>query len=417
MRLSTPPAALDPALLAAQGHVVQIQPSLVLRKTGRHSSRYEVARSSIDSVTIANPYLRDGIDVYVRGKDEVHFVFLATRTRIVLRVRAYLVESLAWLDGTRGCDALVIRISDAHGSEAGSQLRTFLNYLEHKGIVVEPDWLERSGLNQITVAMQHRQLSFLLDVLGTPERAVAVQRKISEARLVCFGLGAVGGWLVRQLLGLGFRRFVFVDHDTVSESDVTRHAFFDPADAVANATKAVAAAARIREQFKGIDIEVKATALTTRTHLDEIVPRDASLVINAADQPYIGYTSVLLSRFCVPRGLPLLVAGGFDAHLGSLGEMIVPGITPCADCYAEHFSEALKDWVPVEHPVGDRRESIGGLCSMSVFAAGAAAMQVLRLFTGEGEPVGGRGEMLFDSYRLDAFTVQRRPDCSVCARI
>lgn len=366
-------------------------------------------------MTIATPYLRDGIDVYVREEEEVHFVFLATRTRIVLRVRAYLVKSLAWLDGTSTFDALVSRMDDAHGAEAGCQFRALLSYLEQKGIVVEPDWLVRSALDRHTVATQQRQLSFLLDVLGTPERAIAVQRRISEARLVCFGLGAVGGWLVRQLLGLGFRRFVFVDHDTISESDVARHAFFDVADAAANATKAAAAAAKIREQFKEIDIEVRTTALTTRTHLDEIVPRDASLVINAADQPYIGYTSILLSRFCVSRRLPLLVAGGFDAHLGSLGEMIMPGITPCADCYAEHFSEALKDWVPVEHPVGDRREAAGGLCSMSVFAAGAAAMQVLRLFLGESEPVGGRGEMLFDSYRLDAFTVQRRPDCPVCS--
>lgn len=368
-------------------------------------------------VTVATPYLRDGIDVYVRGEHEVHFVFLATRTRIVLRVRPYLVKSLAWLDGTSTCDALVSRMNDMHGAEAGCQFRALLSYFEQKGIVVDPKWLERSELDRFTVATQQRQLSFLLDVLGTPERAIAVQRRISEARLVCFGLGAVGGWLVRQLLGLGFRRFVFVDHDTVSESDVSRHAFFDAADAAANLNKATVSAARIREQFQGADIEVRTTALTTRTHLEEIVPPDTSLVINAADQPYIGYTSVVLSRFCVSRGLPLLVAGGFDAHLGSLGEMIVPGITPCADCYADHFSEALKDWVPVQHPVADRREAAGGLCSMSVFAAGAAAMQVLRLFTGEGTPVGGRGEMLFDSYRLDAFTVQRRPDCPVCATI
>lgn len=367
-------------------------------------------------MTITTPYLRDGIDVYVRGEDEVHFVFLATRSRIVLRVRPCLVASLAWLDGTSTCDALIDRMDDAHGAEAGKQLRALLSYLEQKGVVVEPDWLDCSELDRFTVATQQRQLSFLLDVLGTPERAVAVQRRISEARLVCFGLGAVGSWLVRQLLGLGFRRFVFIDHDTVSESDVTRHAFFDVADAATSANKAVAVATRIREQFNGTDIEVRTTALTTRTHLDEIVPRDVSLVINAADQPYIGYTSVLLSRFCVSRRLPLLVAGGFDAHLGSLGEMIMPGITPCADCYAEHFSEALKDWVPVEHPIKDRREAAGGLCSMSVFAAGAAAMQVLRLFTGEGEPVGGRGEMLFDNYKLDAFTVPRRLDCPVCSQ-
>lgn len=417
MRLSTPPVALDLVLHAARGRVAPIQLSLVLRKTGRPSSRYEVARSSTDAVTVATPYLRDGIDVYVRGEEEVHFVFLATRTRILLRVSPYLVKSLAWLDGTSTYDALVSRMDDMHGAEAGGQFRTFLSYLEQKGIVVDPDWLERAELDQLTVATQQRQLSFLLDVLGTPERAIAVQRRISEARLVCFGLGAVGGWLVRQLIGLGFRRFVFVDHDTVSESDVTRHAFFDAADAAANLTKAEAAAVRIRKQFKEIHIEVKTTALTARTNLDEIIPPDTSLVINAADQPYIGYTSVVLSRFCVSRRLPLLVAGGFDAHLGSLGEMIVPGITPCADCYAEHFSEALKDWIPVEHPVVDRREAAGGLCSMSVFSAGTAAMQALRLFTGESAPTGGRGEMLFDSYRLDTFTVQRRPNCPVCSTI
>lgn len=368
-------------------------------------------------MTVATPYLRDGIDVYVRGEEEVHFVFLATRTRIVLRVRPYLVKSLAWLEGTSATDALVSRMTDTYGADAGGQFRVFLSYLERKGIVVDPNWIERSELDQLTVATQHRQLSFLLDVLGTPERAIEVQRRISESRLVCFGLGAVGSWLVRQLLGLGFRRFVFVDHDGVCEADLARHAFFDIDDAAANLNKATATAARIRKQFKEAEIEVRTTALTTKTRLDEIIPGDTSVVINAADQPYIGFTSVILSRYCVSRRLPLLVAGGFDAHLGSLGEMIVPGVTPCADCYADHFSESLKDWVPVEHPVVDRRGATGGLCSLSVFSAGAAAMQVLRLFTGEGNPVGGRGEMLFDSYRLDTFTVQRRPDCPVCSTL
>lgn len=417
MLRSTQPAVRVPVLPAAHGRVVPIQPLLALRKTGTHSSRCEVARFSIDAVTIGTPYLRDGIDVYVRGEEEVHFVFLATRTRIVLRIRAYLVNSLAWMDGKTTSDALVYRMGDAHGDEASHQFRIFLGYLEKKGIVVEPDWLTNSELDLLTVATQQRQLSFLLDVLGTPERAIAVQRRILEARIVCFGLGAVGGWLVRQLLGLGFRRFVFVDHDTVNESDIARHAFFDAADANEKVSKAEAAALKIREQFHEVDIEVRTTALTTTTILDKVVPPDSTLVINAADQPYIGYTSVLLSRYCVSQRLPLLVAGGFDAHLGSLGEMIIPGITPCADCYAEHFSEALKDWVPVRHPIGDRREGAGGLCSMAVFAAGSAAMQVLRLFTGESAPVGGRGEMLFESYRLDAFTVARRPDCPVCSVI
>ncbi len=366
---------------------------------------------------ISFPYLRDGIDVYVRGEDEVHFVFLATRKRIVLRARACLIQSLAWLDGTSTCDALVSRMRDAHGVEVGEQLRSFLHYLEQKGIIVAPDWLECSELDINTVATQQRQLSFMLDVLGTPELAIAAQKRITEARVVCFGLGAVGSWIIRQLIGLGFRRFLLVDHDIVSDTDVARHAFFDATDADSVIFKAVAAASKIRQQFPQVDIDAKTIALTTETNLEEIVPYDTSLVINAADQPYIGYTSVLLSRFCVPRRLPLLIAGGFDAHLGSIGEMIIPGATPCADCYAEYFNEALRDWVPIEHPVIDRRDAAGGLCSMSVFAAGAAAMQVFRMFTGEGIPNGGRGELLFDNYMLDTFTVPRRPDCPVCSHL
>ncbi|MDD0810040.1 ThiF family adenylyltransferase [Curvibacter sp. RS43] len=366
---------------------------------------------------VKTPYLRDGIDVYVRGTEEVHFVFLATRTRIVLRIRSCLINALVWLDGTSDCDILVSRMVNMHGKQAGEQFEKLLRYLEQKGIVVQPDWLEQSGLDKLTVATQQRQLSFFLDLLGTPDQAIAVQRKILEARIICFGLGAVGGWLVRQLLGLGFRQFVLVDHDAVSESDVTRHAFFDATDAVKNINKAEAAATKIREQFQDADIAINTAALTTQTQLDEVIPTDISIVINTADQPYIGYTSVVLSRFCVSRRLPLFVAGGFDAHLGSLGEMIIPGITPCADCYAEHFSEALKDWVPVVHPVDDRRQASGGLCSMAVFSAGAAAMQILRLFTNEGTTVGGRGEMLFERYRLDTFTVERRPDCLICSNI
>lgn len=254
-------------------------------------------------------------------------------------------------------------------------------------------------------------------MLGLPEKVAEAQRKISEARLVCFGVGAVGSWLLRQLLGLGFKHFVLVDHDQAEIADVARHAFFDASDAAGATLKAAATAARIQAHFAGVEVVAKTEPLSTNTALEALIKPGTDLVINAADEPYIGYTSVLLSRFCVPRKIPLLVAGGFNAHLGSLGELIIPGRTPCADCYADYFQEALKDWVPVEHPVADRQHAAGGLCSLSVFAAGSAAMKVLRYFTEEGVFDGGRGELLFNDYQLDAFKVERRPDCCVCSNL
>lgn len=364
---------------------------------------------------VVRPFLRDGIDVYVRGDDEVHFVFLATRKRITAKVKPFLIQSLSWLEGKEDVNSLAERMARVHGADARDQFIAFLCYLEHKGIVIEPDWLARTGLDERTLAVQQRQLSFFLDVLGSPEKAAEVQKKISEARLVCFGVGSVGSWLLRQLLGLGFKHFVIVDHDRVEAADVARHAFFDVSDASKAAFKATATAERIREQFGGVEVVAKNEPLTTDTVLETLIDPAVDLVINAADEPYIGYSSVLLSRFCVPRRTPLLVAGGFNAHLGSLGELIVPGVTPCADCYADYFQDALKDWQPIEHPVVERQNAAGGLCSLSVFAAGSAAMKILRYFFGERDFEGGRGELLFNNYQLDAFTVERRPDCRVCS--
>lgn len=368
-------------------------------------------------MTIFRPFLRDGVDVYVRGDDEVHFVFLATRKRITAKVKPFLIQALALLEGNEHVDSLSGRVAQLHGVDARDQFISFLDYLEQKGIIVEPDWYAHTGFDEATNARQERQLSFLLDVLGTPDKAIAAQRKICEARLVCFGVGAVGSWLLRQLLGLGFKHFILVDHDHIDAADVSRHAFFEASDVAMSGFKATVTAEKIQHQFSDVDVVAKCEPLTTETILETLIPFDTDLIINAADEPYIGYTSVLLSRYCVSRRIPLLVAGGFNAHLGSLGELIIPGVTPCADCYADYFQEALKDWVPIEHPVAERLHASGGLCSLSAFAAGSAAMKVLRYFIGVGPFDGGRGELLFTNYHLETFKVERRPDCRVCSTL
>ena len=361
------------------------------------------------------PYLRDGVDIYVRGDSEVHFVFLATRKRIVVKARPSLINALAWLDGQKTVSALLNQFERLHGPQSVQQFESFLFYLEQNGIVINPDWLSDADIDSRILETQQRQLSFLLDVLGTPDKVLQVQSRISNAKLVCFGVGAVGSWLIRILLGIGFRNFTLVDHADVEPTDVSRHAFFDSTDCKTLSKKVKATLGSIESQFVDANIRAFALPLTTSTNLDEIIGSDTNLVINTADEPYIGYTSVLLSRYCLLKRFPLMVAGGFDAHLASIGEMIIPGVTPCADCYADYFREALADWVPVIHPVADRSGGAGGLCSLSVFSAASAAMSVMRLFTSEEIPEGGRGEFLFDDYRLDKFMVERRADCPVCS--
>jgi molybdopterin/thiamine biosynthesis adenylyltransferase len=368
-------------------------------------------------VPVERPYLRDGVDVYVRGESELHFVFLATRKRLILKAQPELIQALAWLDGTQTRHSLRKRFASLSGPGHLHRFDAFLEYLEARGIVVDEEWIGKSGLDESLQQTQRRQLTFLLDMLESPAKVAAAQVAVSNARIACFGVGAVGGWLIRMLIAMGFRHFLLIDHALQESTDASRHAWFDAGTTDRERTKVTVIAEAIREEFNGVNVLTSDQPLTVSTHIGTVLGPQTDLVINAADEPYIGYTSVLLSRYCIPHKLPLLVAGGFDAHLGSLGEMIIPGITPCADCYADHFSEALADWKPISHPVEERRDGSGGLCSLAVFAAAAAAMKVLRLIAMNEIPNGGRGELLFDSYRLESFNVERRPNCRFCASL
>lgn len=359
-----------------------------------------------------HPYLMDGIDVYLRD-DELHFVFLASRKRIVVKATKPLIKSIAWLDGTSSVEELNNRFLSENPYESAESFLSFLEYLLSRGIVVEEDWLEKSGIPLNIIKTQQKQFHFLLDLLGSSEKVISVQNKMSTADIAIFGVGAIGSWILRLLLSLGFRNFTLIDHAFFDQADITRHAFFQTSAVGQN--KATWVADYIRREFHGVSAISYEKPLTIQTKLEEIFDQKVSLIVNAADEPYIGYTSISLSRYCVPRRIPLLVSGGFDAHLGSLSEIIIPGVTPCADCYANYFKKALKDWNPVIHPIEDRTSGFGGLCSLSVFSASAAAMKILRYFMyGDQSAESGRGELLFDQYLVDNIIINRDPNCLFC---
>ncbi len=84
-------------------------------------------------------------------------------------------------------------------------------------------------------------------------------------------------------------------------------------------------------------------------------------------------------RCCSRFNKPHYIAGGFDAHLASTGELIIPYITPCVQCHTSYFKETLKDWKPHKHSVHTTEEArLGGLASMSLFLASFASLEIIK---------------------------------------
>mgnify|MGYP005850415929 CR=1 FL=1 len=372
-------------------------------------------RCDDDQIGSLRLWLRDGVDVYISPDAVVHFVFLSTRKRLRLRVTPLLFECLEWLDGS----ASVLELNERYearasslGIKPSSSFVDFIQYLYGKGIIVRKDWMHNAFCPE-QVKRYSRQLSFLLDIEESEAAATALFKRIMDCRVALIGVGAVGSWILRELVQIGFQRFIIVDPKKLKPADRTRNAIFD--HRLIGEPKAMVAERFVHGQALKPETRALQSPLDIYTNVEELIGEEVDLIINTADEPYIGATSIKLSRYCVAKGLPLLVAGGFDAHLASLSEMIVPGQTPCSDCYAKHFEETLRGWKPISHPIVDRRRGFGGLPSLSAFAASAAVLKILRLLSEKGGDVEqGRGEFLFDQYNIDSFKVGRNPECPTC---
>ena len=360
------------------------------------------------------PELRDGVEVFLYPQKEeicqVLFLFLSNRRRLRIECKPPFATLLKELSKPQ---PLTDSLSHS-GLGMDEETEAFLSFLEAEGIVSLSDPLETDLLPVEYVEQYKRQLYFLLDILKSPQKAHEVQRRIFDAHITVFGLGAVGSGILQQLCMMGFRRFTLIDYADVEENDIARTPYRIATQIGLPKTEAAKA---LVEDF-AFDPEVLLHDLTLRTDTDlDALVQGTSLIVNTTDQPYVGYTNIKLSRYALRHDIPVLAAGGFDAHLASLGELLIPHVTPCADCYATFFHESLKNWKPITHPVKEREGWFGGLGSLSTFSASTAALDILGYFMNQEDrkaAPGGRGEFLFHDYSLDTFVVERDKECLFC---
>jgi len=362
------------------------------------------------------PELRDGVEVFLypekEGERQVLFLFLSNRRRLRIKCKPSFGALIRELSKSQS-----LAQSLRHSSlTLDKETEAFLSFLEAEGILTFSNPLETDLLPSEYVEQYKRQLYFLFDILKSPRKAHEVQKRIFDAQIAVFGLGAIGSGILQQLCMMGFRQFVLVDYADVEGSDIARTPYRIATQIGFHKTEA--AKALVKDLAFDPQVALHNITLKTNTDLDDLV-QGTSLIVNTTDEPYVGYTNIKLSRYALQHGIPLVAAGGFDAHLASLGELLIPHVTPCADCYASFFHESLKGWKPVPHPVKEREGWFGGLGSLSTFSASTAALDILGYFLNTEErktAPGGRGEFLFHDYSLDTFVVERDKDCQSCGR-
>ena len=334
-----------------------------------------------------------------------------SRQRKSFRINEYAVHLLEQIDGIKTIAWLKNYMYKTYGineTEVDDVVATMI----HNNILSEIKplaILDRDDEERFT-----RQINYFSEFLGGDEAGLTAQKKLFDTRVLLFGCGAIGGGIATELAMAGIRNLSLFDADIVEKTDAARHIYFK-GDYVG-----LKKTAALKKHLKSIDHKMNIQCINQYMHpTDEIedLIRSYDFVVNTLDEPYIGYTSAKISRICVKHKIPHFIAGGFDAHLASTGELIIPYVTPCVECYADYFKTTLKSWKPKKHPVQVRYKRIGGLSSMGLFSASFAAIEIIKTITGIVDIDNAfkvRGELLFDDYSLTYLNVKKNPDCPIC---
>ncbi len=359
--------------------------------------------------------IRDSVDVYTIHDEILYFYFINTRISKQYRVSKETIALIQLIDGESTIAELAKKYSFTQSRPISTEsILHVLQFLERENIVT----LINQTLVPPKLSVRYdRQINFLEELSLGSDSGLKNQKRIQEQTILVFGVGAVGGDIALQLAMAGCGKFILVDNALVTASCKCRHLYYR--EQYVGLPKVEALKREIQAIDPAIQVETYLFQVNPDTNLSELI-RKATFIINTADEPYIGFTSLKISRECCRQKKPLYIAGGFDIHCMSTGELIIPGLTPCSDCYSNYFHKKLESWLPLPKAVVDTHNEYGGFSAQSIFSASFACMEIIKFicnFANGKSLFLTRGEMDMEDYSIHYIDIKKDPNCNICGGI
>jgi len=225
------------------------------------------------------------------------------------------------------------------------------------------------------------------------------QERLSAAKVVIMGLGALGTVIAGSLCRAGVGRLRLVDRDCVELSNLQRQAIFDERDAQAGLPKAQAAC----EHLAGVNSQVglePVVAHADSSNIEELIA-DADVVLDGSDNMEL---RLLVNEACHKLKIPWVYGG----VLGASGNCmtVLPGEGPCFRCL-----------VPEVPPAGSLPTcATSGVLNMaSGIIASMEAAEAVKIITGSDSV--NRRVFVLDLWNnsADYLELSPNPKCPVCA--
>ncbi len=128
--------------------------------------------------------------------------------------------------------------------------------------------------------------------------------KLHNSKVIVFGIGGVGSFVVEALTRAGVGNLILVDNDTVCISNLNRQ--IHATQATVESVKVEAMKARVLSINPNCNVEAKQEFITA-DNIQEIIPEDMDYVVDAIDT----VTSKLaLAEYCYKNDIKLIASMG-----------------------------------------------------------------------------------------------------------
>lgn len=128
--------------------------------------------------------------------------------------------------------------------------------------------------------------------------------KLHDSKVIVFGVGGVGSFVVEALTRAGVGNLILVDNDTVCISNLNRQ--IHATQATVDSVKVEAMKARVLSINPNCNVEAKQEFITA-DNIQEIIPKDIDYVVDAIDT----VTSKLaLAEYCYKNDIKIIASMG-----------------------------------------------------------------------------------------------------------
>ncbi len=159
------------------------------------------------------------------------------------------------------------------------------------------------------------------------------QEKLSAARVLLVGCGALGAAHAEMLARAGVGKLRLVDRDFVEFSNLQRQTLYSETDAEQRLPKAIAAKKRLAAINSEIEVEA-IVADVNHSNMENLLD-GCDLALDGTDNFQVRY---LINDACVKNNIPWIYGAAVSGYGATM--TVLPGRTPCLRCVFEEMPPA-----------------------------------------------------------------------------